>query len=56
MKLGAFSVSLNVKDLTASKEFYEALGFSVFAGEMQKGSYPGAAIRQFPWVALCKRD
>ncbi len=32
MKLGAFSVSLNVKDLQNSKSFYENLGFEVFAG------------------------
>ncbi|MCK6604895.1 MAG: VOC family protein [Ignavibacteriaceae bacterium] len=32
MKLGAFSVSLGVKDLSASKSFYEKLGFTVFAG------------------------
>jgi len=32
MKLGAFSVSLSVKDLLVSKKFYEKLGFSVFAG------------------------
>lgn len=36
MKLGAFSVSLNVKDLGISKAFYENLGFSVFAGAMEK--------------------
>lgn len=36
MKLGAFSVSLNVKDLKASKQFYENLGFSVFAGEIER--------------------
>jgi catechol 2,3-dioxygenase-like lactoylglutathione lyase family enzyme len=36
MKLGAFSVSLSVKDLEASKQFYENLGFSVFAGEMAR--------------------
>lgn len=35
MKLGAFSISLSVKDLNASKEFYEKLGFSVFAGSME---------------------
>lgn len=35
MHLGAFSVSLNVKDLTKSKEFYETIGFSVFAGSME---------------------
>ncbi|MCO4823215.1 MAG: VOC family protein [Flavobacteriaceae bacterium] len=32
MKLGAFSASLSVKDLKVSKEFYENLGFEVFAG------------------------
>lgn len=32
MDLGAFSVSLSVKDLEASKSFYEKLGFAVFAG------------------------
>jgi catechol 2,3-dioxygenase-like lactoylglutathione lyase family enzyme len=36
MKLGAFSVSLNVKDINASKQFYENLGFTVFAGGMEK--------------------
>ena len=36
MKLGIFSMSLSVKDLAKSKEFYEKLGFSVFAGEMDK--------------------
>ncbi len=33
MELGAFSVSLTVKDLQASKVFYEKLGFQVFAGD-----------------------
>jgi len=32
MKPGAFSISLSVKDLEASKSFYEKLGFSVFGG------------------------
>ena len=36
MKLGAFSISLSVKDIKASKQFYEQLGFSVFAGDMEK--------------------
>ncbi len=36
MKLGAFSVSLNVKDINASKQFYETLGFKVFAGDIEK--------------------
>ena len=35
MKLGAFSISLSVKDLKASKDFYENLGFEVFAGAME---------------------
>jgi len=32
MELGNFSISLNVKDLAKSKEFYEKLGFSVIGG------------------------
>ena len=33
MKLGNFSVSLAVKDLQASKSFYENIGFEVFGGD-----------------------
>lgn len=33
MELGAFSVSLAVKDLEASKAFYEKFGFTVFHGD-----------------------
>jgi len=33
MELGAFSISLAVKDLQMSKTFYEKFGFTVFAGE-----------------------
>lgn len=36
LKLGAFSVSLSVKDLNVSKQFYENLGFKVFGGSMEK--------------------
>lgn len=36
MKLGAFSVSISVKDITASQQFYENLGFTVFAGDLAK--------------------
>lgn len=36
MKLGAFSVSLSVADIEASKAFYENLGFTVFAGDLEK--------------------
>ena len=32
MNLGAFSISLAVKDLEASRKFYEKFGFKVFAG------------------------
>ena len=33
MQLGAFSVSLAVKDLPASRAFYEHFGFTAFAGD-----------------------
>jgi lactoylglutathione lyase len=33
MELGAFSISLAVKDLEASRAFYEKFGFKVFAGD-----------------------
>ena len=36
MKLGALSVSLSVKDIKKSKEFYETMGFTVFAGDLEK--------------------
>jgi len=36
MKLGAFSVSLSVKDIHKSKAFYESLGFQVYAGEIER--------------------
>lgn len=35
MKLGVFSLSLSVKDLSKSKEFYEKLGFSAMGGGME---------------------
>tara|TARA_R110000796_G_scaffold67449_5_gene154784 strand:+ start:33507 stop:33878 length:372 start_codon:yes stop_codon:yes gene_type:complete len=34
MNLGAFSISLTVKDIGSSKEFYEQLGFIVFGGDI----------------------
>jgi predicted lactoylglutathione lyase len=37
MQLGNFSISLAVKDISASKAFYEALGFSVFTGNENEG-------------------
>jgi catechol 2,3-dioxygenase-like lactoylglutathione lyase family enzyme len=36
MKLGAFSISIAVKDIKASKTFYETLGFTAFAGDLEK--------------------
>ena len=33
MDLGAFSISLAVKDLAASRAFYEKLGFAAFGGD-----------------------
>jgi len=37
MKLGAFSISLNVKDIVASKAFYETLGFEAFHDQSMQG-------------------
>ena len=34
MQLGAFSISLAVKDIQASREFYEKLGFTSFGGDI----------------------
>ena len=36
MSLGAFSISMSVKDIKASKDFYEKLGFSVFGGDIDQ--------------------
>lgn len=37
MQLGAFSLSLAVKDLAVSKAFYENLGFQAFGGDAAQG-------------------
>jgi catechol 2,3-dioxygenase-like lactoylglutathione lyase family enzyme len=37
MELGNFSVSLAVKDLAASRAFYETLGFKTFGGDAEQG-------------------
>jgi lactoylglutathione lyase len=37
MDLGAFSISLTVKDLAQSKAFYETLGFSSMGGDATQG-------------------
>jgi lactoylglutathione lyase len=36
MKLGAFSISLAVKDIAASRAFYEKLGFGQFGGDQDQ--------------------
>lgn len=36
MQLGVFSISLAVKDIEASKSFYEKLGFAVFGGNIEQ--------------------
>lgn len=36
MELGAFSISLAVKDIQASKNFYEKLGFKPFMGDISQ--------------------
>ena len=37
MELGNFSQSLAVKDIAASKEFYQKLGFDIFHDQSEKG-------------------
>ena len=37
MELGCFSISLTVRDLQKSKEFYQSLGFTVFHGQADQG-------------------
>ena len=36
MSIGAFSVSLAVKDIAASRAFYEKLGFTATSGDMEQ--------------------
>lgn len=36
MELGAFSISLAVKDIETSKEFYKKFGFNVFGGDVSQ--------------------
>jgi len=45
MDLGAFSVSLAVKDLQRSKSFYEGLGFRIFGGNADEN-----------WLIMKNRD
>ena len=36
MELGNFSISLAVKDIEASKQFYEKFGFKSFGGDRRR--------------------
>jgi catechol 2,3-dioxygenase-like lactoylglutathione lyase family enzyme len=36
MELGAFSISLAVKDIEASSDFYDKLGFEIFGGDLSQ--------------------
>jgi catechol 2,3-dioxygenase-like lactoylglutathione lyase family enzyme len=36
MELGNFSISLAMKDIQASKDFYEKLGFTAFMGDIKQ--------------------
>lgn len=45
MELGAFSTSLAVKDIQASKDFYEKLGFKDFGGDITQN-----------WLIMKNRD
>jgi len=51
MDLGNFSISLAVKDVAASRAFYEKLGFKAFAGEASQGT----AIRSWS-ISTCDRE
>ncbi len=61
MKLGNFSVSLTVKDIAASRAFYEKLGFKVVAGDAKQhwlvlsngNSRVGIFQGMFPKNMLC---
>ena len=44
MELGAFSLSLAVKDLEASRKFYEKFGFTMFGGD------PSGPAALLPWT------
>ena len=37
MQLGAFSISLNVKDIAKSRAFYSKIGFVSFGGDVEQG-------------------
>ena len=65
MELGNFSVSLAVKDIEASKLFYEKLGFKVFAGnqsqnwlimkkihQLNRAFGPGSSANESGWRIL----
>ena len=45
MDLGSFSISLSVKDIVASRDFYTALGFEAIGGDVEQ-----------KWLILRNRD
>jgi hypothetical protein len=59
MDLGAFSISLAVRDLAASRTFYEKFGVTVFAGDCTAGGEMSWGVRQgvtygFAFFATCQ--
>lgn len=52
MNLGAFSVSLAVKDLAASRTFYEALGFVTIHGDANQRSEKPSPVEGAGWCVL----
>ena len=46
MKLGAFSVSSNVKDIHKAKGLYEHVGFEIFGGDIIQNRFISTYIRQ----------
>ena len=59
MELGTFSISLAVKDIEASRAFYEKLGFKVFGGDaaqnwliLKNGDHSLKDIRGFRRVRI----
>ena len=54
MQLGAFSVSLSVEDMAASRSFYENLGFSMTGGDGESWTTVGPIETELVIVQLPK--
>jgi hypothetical protein len=52
MELGAFSISLAVKDIETSRRFYDKFGFNVFAGDASQSRRRSACVSR---MALAER-